>query len=379
MRPSIGRTDVRLAEVHRGDITNTINAAGVVIPMHEEVVASPIQSRIAKVHARLGQTVAAGALLLELDDQTIRLAHDSLKEQLAQQENRIHGLSLELEQKRKQIASTIELLELDLQSARVKLERYTTLRRAGGVSGEDMLGAELNVKRLDVQLRQQRELIGDTRRATSSSIEGARLQKSILQKQMTQQQVLLERTRVRAPFAGVLTMLAEEEGATVAMGQQVARVSEPDNYRVEASLSDFHSRSLAPGQAVRIEQGRDTLTGHVQTVLPEIQNGAVKLLVALDQPSHRLLRNKMRLDVAIVTGHKRAVLIADNGPAFNGKGSQPVWVLRDGVARKVDIEIGAGDGKSVEIISGAQAGDTLIVSDTTNSKPHATIRIDATP
>ena len=87
----------------------------------------------------------------------------------------------------KQISSAIELLELDLQSARVKFERYTTLRRAGGVSGEDMLTAELNVKRLDIQLRQQRELIDDTRRATSSSIEGARLQKSILQKQLVQQ------------------------------------------------------------------------------------------------------------------------------------------------------------------------------------------------
>ena len=376
LRPSINAADTRIVEVRRGDIANTINAAGIVIPMHEELVTSPIQSRVAKVHAKLGQTVAAGALLIELDDRTIVLARDSLKEQLAQQENRITGLSLELEQKRKQIVSAIELLELDLQSARVKFERYTTLRKAGGVSGEDMLTAELNVKRLDIQLRQQRELIDDTRRATSSSIEGARLQKSILKKQLDQQQELQERTRVRAPFGGVLTMLLEEEGASVGMGQQMARVSEPDNYRVEATLSDFHARSLAPGQAVRIEQGQERLSGRVQTVLPEIQNGTVKLLVTLDQPHHPHLRNKMRVDVNIVTDQKRGVLVADSGPAFNGKGRQPVYVIRDGAAIRTELNLGAGDGKAVEILSGASVGDQLIVSDTSNFKQHERISIN---
>jgi HlyD family secretion protein len=378
LRPSISAADIRIAEVRRGDIANTISAAGVVIPMHEELVTSPIQSRVAKVHAKLGQTVAAGALLLELDDRAIVLARDSLKEQLAQQENRVEGLSLELEQKRKQIASAIELLELDLQSARVKLERYTTLRRAGGVSGEDMLTAELNVKRLDVQLRQQRELIVDSRRATNSSIEGARLQQRIVQKQLDEQQELLARTRVRAPFAGVLTMLLEDEGASLASGQQVARVSEPNNYRVEASVSDFHSRSLEPGQLVRVEQGKEMLAGRVQTVLPEIQNGVVKLLITLERPDHPLLRNKMRVDVNIVTDLRRGVLLAASGPAFNGKGSQAVWIVAQGVARKTQLDIGAGDGKAVEILSGAKAGDQLVVSDPATFKEHDTITINQT-
>jgi HlyD family secretion protein len=114
-------------------------------PVHEELVSSPIQTRVAKVHAKLGQQVQANELLLELDSRTIQLAIDALKEQLAQQENRILALTLEMEQKRKQLSSAIELLELDLQANRVKLGRYQTLRKAGGVSAEDLLTAELNV------------------------------------------------------------------------------------------------------------------------------------------------------------------------------------------------------------------------------------------
>lgn len=375
LRPSVSASDIRVVEVRRGDIANAINASGVVIPLREEQVSSPVQSRVAKVTARIGQQVAAGQLLLQLDDQAPRLALDSLKEQIAQQENRIAALSGELDQKRKQLLAAIELLELDLQSARVKRERYTTLRKAGGVSGEDMLTAELNVTRIDIQLRQQRELIDDSRRATHTNIEGARLQKSILAKQLAQQQQVLERTEVRAPFAGVVTMLVAEEGASVGVGQLVARVSEPANYQVEAALSDFHASMLAVGQHVTVEQGQATLKGKVHTVLPEIQNGTMKILVTLEQPNHRLLRNKMRVEVNVITDRKAGALIADAGPAFNGKGRQPVYVIADGSARRTMVEIGAGDGKAVEIVAGARLGERLIVSDTSHFKQHDTIRI----
>jgi HlyD family secretion protein len=373
--PSVDAASVVLAEVRVGNIANTINASGLVIPVHEELVSSPIQTRVSKVYAKLGQQVKQGELLLELDNRTIILAIDGIKEQLAQQENRILALTLEMEQKRKQIVSAIELLELDLQATRVKLGRYQTLRKAGGVSAEDLLTAELNVKRNEIQLRQQHEQIEDSKRVTSSSIEGARLQKNILQKQLQQQEQLLAQTQVRAPFAGMLTWLLADEGASLATGQLVAKVSELSNYKVEASLSDFHARALSAGQPVRIEQGNVRLDGTVQTILPEIQNGTVKLLVTLAQPSHPMLRNKLRVEVNIVTEQRSNALLADSGPAFNGRGPQDIFVVRDGVARKTVLNIGASDGKSVEILSGARAGDHLIISDTSRYKDRDSIRV----
>ena len=373
--PSVDAAGLMLAQVRVGNIANTINASGIVIPVHEELVSSPIQTHVAKVHAKLGQQVRAGELLLELDERAVVLAIDSIREQLAQQENRIAALTLELSQKRKQTASAIELLQLDLEAARVRLARSQTLRKAGGVSAEDLLTAELNVRRIEIQLRQQREQIDDNQRVTSINIEGARLQKNILQKQLAQQQQLFEQTRVRAPFAGMLTQLMAEEGASVGNGQLVAKVSELNNYKVEASLSDFHARALGAGQAVLVEQGNVKLAGQVQTILPEIQNGTVKLLVTLAEPNHAMLRNKLRVEVNIVTEQKSHTLLADAGPAFNGRGPQDIFVVRDGVARKTTLNIGASDGKSVEILSGARAGERLIISDTSRYKDRDSVRV----
>jgi HlyD family secretion protein len=375
VRPGVSAADIVVAEVRRGSVDNTISAAGVVIPVHEEVVSSPGASRIAKVHAKPGQQVRQGELLLELDDREIRLALDALKEQLAQQENRIVVLKLEMDQKLKQTRSAIELLEIDLQSSRALRERNRKLRESGLVSGQDLLTSELNVQRNEVQLRQQHELIEDTRRATASAIAAANLQKEILQKQIARQDGLLLQTRVSAPFSGMLTSLAEEEGASVAAGQLVARVSELNNYRVEATLSDFHARQLAAGQPVRVEQNGEILAGRVHTILPEIQNGTIKLLVDLEQPHNPHLRNKMRVDVNVVTASRAHVLVIDNGAAFNGKGRQPAFAVHEGAANKTWIELGSSDGKLVEVVNGARPGDRFIVSDTSAFKDLDSIRI----
>lgn len=377
LRPSVDASAVVVAEVRRGNVDNTINAAGVVIPVHEEVVSSPGASRVAHVHAKPGQQVRQGDLLLELDDREIRLALEALKEQLAQQDNRVATLGLEMDQKLKQIRSSIELLEIDLQAARVRHERNQKLRSSGIVSGEDLLTAELNVKRTGIQLRQQRELVEDTRRSTASGIAAAKLQQAILQKQIARQEQLLAQTRVCAPFSGMLTWVVEEEGASVAAGQLVARVSELNNYRVEASLSDFHARLLAAGQAVRVEQNGTVLAGTVHTILPEIQNGTIKLLVDLAEPRNPQLRNKMRVDVNVVTERKAGVLVVDGGAAFNGRGRQPAFAVQDGgaVARKTVLELGASDGKVIEVVAGARAGERFIVSDTSAFKDLDSIRI----
>ena len=375
IRPSVDSADIVVAKVRRGNVDNTVDAAGVVIPVHELVVSSPGASRVARVHARPGQQVQAGELLLELDDRTIRLALDALKEQLAQQDNRVTTLTLEMAQKRKQTSSAIELLEIDLQAARVKHERNQKLRASGIVSGEDLLTAELNVKRAEIGLRQQRDLLVDTRRTTASTIAAAGLQQAILQKQIVQQAALLAQTRVCAPFAGMLTFAVEEEGASVAAGQLVARVSALHNYKVEATLSDFHASLLAAGPPVRIEQNGAVLAGAIHTILPEIQNGTIKLLVDLERPHDALLRNKMRVDVHIITARRANVLVIASAGAFNGQGAQAAFLVRDGVATKTTLTLGASDGKVVEVAAGAREGDAFIVSNTSTFKERDTLRI----
>lgn len=375
---SVNLAELRVSTVRTGHIDQTVSASGVVVPVREEQIPSPTQTRIKKVLAKAGQTVKAGELLMLLDDQAVRVAIDNLREQMAQQEIRVQSLGSELDAQLKKIASEIELLELDLQANMVKLARFQKLGATGITSQVDVQAAELAVKRNEVQLRQHRESLIDTRKTTQNHIASARLQRSIFEKQMQLQQSLLEQTQVKAPLDGLLTWAMADEGASVNAGQLIARVSELQNFRVEASVSDFYARYLKPGQAVRVEYGGQIIQGEVQTILPEIQNGAMKLWVSLQEPRHPALRHQLRVETNIVIDQKDNVMLVDMGPAINGQGRQEVFVLKNDRAVKHSVEFGLGNGKQVEVIAHANlgVGDKIIVSDISKFKHLAQLAVN---
>jgi HlyD family secretion protein len=140
-------------------------------------------------------------------------------------------------------------------------------------------------------------------------------------------------------------------------------------------VSDFYARFLSAGQPVRIGYSGQALDGTVHLILPEIQDGTLKLLINLAQPDHALLRDKLRVDVNIVTAEKSDVLLLDSGVALNGQGRQALYVIRDGVAQKRTLDLGLSDGAQVEIRSGAQVGERVIVSETTSFKHLERIRV----
>ena len=373
--PVLDPNSVMLAEVRRGSINDSIFTSGLAVPLNEQQMSSPGQTRVVAVHVKPGQQVNTGELLLELDAQSIRLALESLEEQIAQQQNKIVGFEHDMQQKQKQYERAIELYQIDLQSATAKLERSNLLRASGIVSGEDLLAAQLNVKRIEIQLRQQRDLIGDNRRTALNNIEAANLQKEILRKQVQQQEVLLAQTRVLAPFNGVVSSLVTESGSSVVAGQTVAKVSSLKDFRIESTVSEFYAGSINIGQEALVSYGKYTLKGKVSTILPDAQTGTIKLYIALDQPNHAILRNKLRMDVSIIKGRRDNVLVAENGPAFNGKGRQMAFVVRDGVAKRVAIEVGDTSQTLVELRSGVRPGEKIIVSDIGNIKEYDQVRL----
>lgn len=365
---SANLSELKISEVRLAALDSTINASGVVVPVREEQLSSPSQTRISKVIAKAGQTVKAGDLLMVLDDKAHKVAIDNLREQVSQQALRVQVLQQEMDASLRRIASEIELLELDLQSNQVKLNRFRKLGATGITSQVDVQAAELAVKRNEVQLRQHKESLVDVRKTATSNIASAGLQKSIFQKQMELQQSLMAQTQVTAPFDGILTWTLGDEGASVSTGQLIAKVSELRNFKVEANVSDFYARYLNPGQAVRVEYSGQVLMGQVQTVLPEIQNGTVKLIVNLEQPNHPALRHKLRVETNIIIAQKEQALVVDLGVAINGQGRQDVFVIEDGQAVKRQVEFGAGNGKTVEVLAGVKAGSKIVVSDVNKFK-----------
>jgi HlyD family secretion protein len=361
--PSIGRDSIRLATVEQGDIVATVTASGVIKPRIEEIVSSEINSRVVQVLARAGQSLKSGDELLKLDTSRIRLELDSLEERIAL--NRIAAVSKQLQSDKlfNDLNGRHELLEVDLESRVNRAERLGSLQSTGAVSKGDLEEARLDVRRTRIELRQIAETMDNLLLNTDAELEGIALERSILEKELREQQRLIDGAVVKAPRDGVLTWILDEEGTSVATGAPLTRIADLSAFNVEATISDFYAAQLTEGSTVIIDMGEKNLDARLSTILPALDQGSVNLEIDLADPSQTGLQANLRVDAHIVTGQSRDTLRVKNGPFVNGSGRQYIFILRDGVAYKTQVTIGLSNRDQVEIVDGAEAGDSIIISD----------------
>ncbi len=363
LSPSVERIDVRIAKVEMGEVSTGISASGVVVPRFEQLITSPLNSRIKKLFIKVGTPVTAGDAILQLDSEQVVIALDKLNDQLALKAVEKKALQQNQQRQLRQLHSNKELLEIDLASHKVKLSRYQILFKDNTVSELDVNSAELVVKKSKIQIRQLNSQMQDIKQQTTTDIERNMLEAQILTQQHKEQQQLLEHSIVRAPYDGILTSLTEQLGKSISKGETLASVANLTSYRINGTMSDLYMQKVVSGQQVKVTLGTELVFGRVSQVLPSVSNGSMQIQVELNEPNLAGLRPNLQVDLEVVTEHTSGSLRVKNGVVFNGGKIQEVFVLRDGIATRQQVKIGMSNTKFVQLLQGVEAGDEIIVSD----------------
>ena len=154
LRSSVSRKDVVMSTVDRGIIEASVNASGKVVPAFEEIITSPISTRIVEVYCKAGDSVDVGTPLLLLDLQSaqtemsgledqMRMKHYELDQQRINNSTYLSDLAMKIEVK----AMTVNRLE-----AEVANERY--LDSLGSGTGDRVRQAELAYRTGRLELEQ---------------------------------------------------------------------------------------------------------------------------------------------------------------------------------------------------------------------------------
>lgn len=364
LTPAVHLSRIRRGVVERGPLEACLSASGTVLPAAERILASPVDTRIERVLQRPGQMLELGDAILELDTSGTRLELARLEEQLAQNDNDRVQHKLELDDRLAGLESRLESEGLDLEIARYRLEQARKLDADGLISQEALKQAEVELEKARIRLRRSEQEIDAARRSHDTRIERLALDGSILRKEIGEARHRLDLATTRAPVAGVLTWVADQEGAALARGDVLARIADLGSFRVEATVSDAYASRLAPGQAVRVIADKVSLPARLSRVLPTVESGAVRFAVDLDDPSHPALRHNLRVDVLVITESKDDALVAPRGP-WVGQGGErhQVFVVRADRAVRTDVRLGIVGHESYEVVEGLDEGDEIILSD----------------
>lgn len=375
MRPSVRRDQIRTARVERGPVTATITAAGTVVPVYEHLVTSPIDTRVVRRLVTPGDTLAAGAPVVQLDESTTELALERLDDQRALKRNERDRSSLELDERLGDLRAERDVARVALQAAEFEAKRNREYYDQGLFSQDDVRKAEAEAERHRIELRRLGDAISGAERLHQARLAGLELELSILDKDRAEAARLATLARPTAGRGGVVTWVIESEGAAVRRGDVLARIADLSAFRVEATLSDVHASRVRAGLPAVVAIGDARLAGMVASVRPTVENGLVVLEVALDEPAHPALRNHLRVDVHVVTDRREDALRLPRGSFLNRDGRTAVFVVRGDVARRTEVDLGLANFEYHEVIAGLTAGDEVILSDMSNHRDLEEVRV----
>lgn len=367
MRYGLGSTlrqsEITTAIVSRGNIENTINASGEVLPEFEEVISSPIAASVQKVLLDAGRRIRTGQSILMLDKSAAQMEYEKLKFQLESKQNDIRKIKLELDKSFYDIKSNNNIKQLRINSLKASVENAKRLLKAGGGTREDVEQAELNLKVAQLEKQQLENEISSKQQSMRLEMKEVELAASIQQNDLEVLGRKLTQANIQASRDGVVTWVNKNIGAAVQPGEVLARIADLSGFKVKGTISDNSVGLLKNGMTAIIRIGETQVRGKVINIYPSVQNATVSFDIKPDSSNNKLFRPNLKADVFLVTDRHEQVLKVSNGPAFQGTPSQYIYVLKDGIATRKLVQIGLSNFDDVELKDEVKEGDVIITSD----------------
>ena len=363
IRPSVKRTRVMTAVVDTGDVLQTITASGTVVPEFEEVIISPIYSKVLKIMKQPGDHLMPGDSLLVLDTHDTKLAMSKIGEQIMMKHNQKEKLRVNLDIEMNDLRSLLENKKLRHEAATIRYEQSKKLFDMGGASKEQLRESKMTADIALIELHQVERSVENAEKLNRNNLNSLDLEIKILENEQKEVRRQLELAKMQVVREGVLTWIVTEEGSAIPRGDIIARIADLTSYRVEATVSDVHAPKLAVGLPVVIRINEDSsLDGTVSNILPTIENGIITFLVRIGDKTNELLRSNLRTDIYVVTAEKHDVPRITKGPFAQGNGIHDVFVIRGDRAVKTEASFGISSFKYLEVIEGLSVGDEVIIS-----------------
>lgn len=336
-----GEVEAIAVAVHRAELTSVarnISLTGRLRAEAEAHVVSAGGGEIVAVHVKTGDMVQKGQRLVDLDmaDQ-IR----QLEQQVAQAEAALAAVT----------AATAEA-ELALSIAQREYDRMEPLYREGAISRQQWEQVVDNLERAKLAVEQQ---VPAQRQQSEAAVEQARRQLESVRKSAV----------VTAPIAGEVAAVHASVGNFAAPGNPLVSIIKRDRLEVHADLTDSQVVQVKQGSQVQVDVPAlpgESFAGVVEEVglFPDAQTGRFPVKIAIPNPDLRL-RPGMYAEITVPVEVVEEVVVIPVEAVITRGDDQVVFVIIDNVAHQRVVATGLNDGTNVEIQSGVEPGEMVVV------------------
>lgn len=353
---------INIAQVQRGDLVRDLVVQGKVVAANSPTLFSPAQG-IVNFAVKAGDIVESGQPLAEVDS-------PELSNQLDQERALFNKLTVELERqkiqaKRQQLENTqkADLAKVNLTAARRELKRAEISMEKQIISQldfektqDDLARAELEYKQAVQNAQLEKESLAFETQTLELQVSQQTLQVAELERRVRQLKIL-------SPVDGTIGSLAVSQRSAVATNAPLITVVDLTSFELEAAVPENYADDLGLAMAVEINMSGTKLPGEITAISPEVIDGQVQARVRFTDGQPQKLRQNLRLTARILLENRPDVMLVKRGAFLDQSGGRYAFRLNgDQQAERVPVQIGALGLNQVEIVSGLEVGDRIIVS-----------------
>jgi HlyD family secretion protein len=376
--PSVDRSTVWIDTVKRGPMVRQVRGLGTLVPVDIRWIAANTEGRVEKIVVWPGTTVQADTVILELTS-------PELEQTAGDAESKAKAAEAELTTLRATLQR--ELLDQESITARVhseyeqaKMERQTNDQLAKNGLVSELVYKTSKVKEAELANRDE---IENKRLAFSrDSIEPQIASKQAAVDQAKEFAKLkvdqVQQLHVKAGMDGVLQQLPVQIGQRVTPGTNLARVADPTKLKAQVKIAETQAKDILIDQKAAIDTRNGIAVGHVTRVDPAVEQGTVTVDVAIDGDLPKGARPDLSVDGTIELERLDNVIYVGR-PAFGQENNTVgIFKLVSGTSEAVrtPVKLGRSSVNTIEILSGLEPGDQVILSDTSSMDAHERIRLN---
>ncbi len=369
MRTGVKAKDLVLSTVDKGTIEVSVSASGKVVPAFEEIINSPINTRIVEIYKKGGDSVDVGTPILKLDLQSVETDYKKLLDEEQMRSYKLDQLRVNNQTKLNDLSMKIKVSAMQLNRKKVELRNEQYLDSLGSGTTDKVRQAELSYNVAQLEYEQLKQQYDNEKEVLAAEYKVQELDFSIFRKGLAEMKRTLDDAQVRSPRKAILTYINNQIGAQVSQGSQLAVISVLSHFKVEGEIADTYGDRVAAGGKAIVKIGSEKLEGTVSSVTPLSKNGVISFTVQLNEDNNRRLRSGLKTDVYVMNAVKEDVMRIANASYYVGRGEYDLFVCdsdKEIVKRKV--QLGDSNFEFVEVISGLQPGDQVVVSDMSQYK-----------
>lgn len=374
--PSVARNAVWTDTVREGEFVREVRGPGTLVPKEIRWIPAASAGRVERILVKPGARVQADTVLVELSNPELMQQADEARWQAEAAAADWRSLEAELDRQVLDARAGLAAVRADYESARLQAEAEGGLAKDGVVSMLQYQQSQLRADQLKVRLELEEQRITRLEASVQAQLDARRAQVEQANRLKEQRDRQVAGLRIRAGIAGVLQQVPVEEGQQVALGANVARVARPEELIAELRIAETQARDVQLDQAVRVDTRNGIVPGHVIRIDPAVESGTVQVDVELTGALPAGARPDLSVDGIIEIERLNDVVFVGR-PAFGQPQSTLSLFKLDtgGQARRVDVAFGRASVNLIEVRSGLEPGDEVILSDTSAWDDFDTLRL----